>query len=468
MNTPNTDVTILVIDDEPLIRKSLSEIFKLAGYHCLMAESAEEAVKIIQKNKIDILLTDMKLPNMSGIELLKKAKKMIPDMEVIMMTGYGSIETAVGAMKLGAFDYITKPIVDDEIKLIIRRIIEKKSLVNENISLKEQAKQNSRQTFMGIVGACSEMQTLYRLIESVSNTNAAILITGESGTGKGMIARAIHNHSQTHSKNAFIEVSCGALSETLLESELFGHVKGAFTGAIKDKSGRFESANGGTIFLDEIDTCSPALQVKLLRILQDGTYERVGDNLTRKTDARVITATNQNLVELVDKGQFREDLYYRIHVIPIPLVPLRQRMDDLELLVNHFLGILREKNKKKITGVSKEVIALFKNYSWPGNVRQLENVLEGSFIISRGPEIQIDDLPKSFNSRSTKEPQTSVKNPSGEVGSLKDSLKSPEKEIIIAALKEAHGNRSLAAEKLGINRTTLYNKMKKYGIASKQ
>jgi transcriptional regulator with PAS, ATPase and Fis domain len=306
------------------------------------------------------------------------------------------------------------------------------------------------------------MVSIYNLIESIATTNATILITGESGTGKGIVARAIHQADAVRRKMPFVEVSCGALSETLLESELFGHAKGSFTGAIKDKKGRFEVANGGTIFLDEIDTCTPSLQIKLLRILQDGTFERVGETTTQKTDARVIAATNQNLSKLVDEGKFREDLYYRIHVIPITLPALRERKDDIELLVKHFIDRYNKKNNKKVKGIADDVRALFLGYSWPGNVRQLENVIEGAMIMATGDVIQKENLPKSFNDREKAEsksvPLTSR--------SLKDGLKDPEKEIILAALKEANNNRSQAAAKLGINRTTLYNKLKKYGIES--
>lgn len=472
MNPSHTQYTILIVDDEPLIRKSLFEILKMSGYQCIMVTNGEDAVEAMQKKKVDIIISDMRLPQMSGIDLLKKVKILQPAVEVIVMTGFGSIETAVEAMKLKAFDYITKPIIDDEIKLVIEKIIEKKELLQENRDLKKIAQRSKRESFEGIIGGCNEMLSVYNLIESVASTNATILITGESGTGKGVVARAIHQHDQRRASMPFVEVSCGALSETLLESELFGHAKGAFTGAIKDKPGRFEVANGGTIFLDEIDTCSPSLQIKLLRILQDGTYERVGDNATRKTDARVIAATNQNLAKLVDEEVFREDLYYRIHVIPIILPSLRNRGGDLDLLIKHFLELNSKKNNKTITGVSPEVLGLFSNYSWPGNIRQLENVLEGAFIMSKGPIIEVGDLPKSFNIRESRDHkkdtliEISGNNPAGK--SLKEGLEDPEKEIILKALKEAKGNRSKAAEKLGVNRTTLYNKMRKYGISKEE
>jgi DNA-binding NtrC family response regulator len=461
--TLNSKYNILIVDDEPLIRKSLFEILKMQGFRCQMAASAKEAIETIAKQKFNIVITDMKLPEMSGIALLKKIKQDHPDIEVIVITGYGSIETAVEAMKLKAFDYITKPIVDDEIKIILGKIVEKFELLQENTDLKKMVAKSKRDTFEGIVGACTDMVSIYNLIESIATTNATILITGESGTGKGIVARAIHQADATRRQMPFVEVSCGALSETLLESELFGHAKGSFTGAIKDKKGRFEVANGGTIFLDEIDTCTPSLQIKLLRILQDGTFERVGETTTQKTDARVIAATNQNLSKLVDEGKFREDLYYRIHVIPITLPALRNRKDDIDLLVRHFIARYNKKNNKKIQGISEEVRDLFMNYSWPGNVRQLENVIEGAMIMASGEIINKENLPKSFNDREKHDIKTS---PSAAGKSLKEGLKDPEREIILAALKETNNNRSKAAVKLGINRTTLYNTLKKYGIES--
>jgi two-component system, NtrC family, response regulator HydG len=452
-----TPYSILIVDDEPLIRKSLYEILKIAGFDTSTAANAEEAAALFTARAFDIVITDMKLPKMSGLELLSLIKKNSPATEVILITGYGSIETAVAAMKNGAFDYVTKPIVDDEIKILIDKIIEKKCLLEENRSLRQQVFKNKRNSFCGMIGAGDQMQSIYNLIESIACTDATIMITGESGTGKGVVARAIHQCDQKRKDKTFVELSCGALSETLLESELFGHVKGAFTGAIKDKIGRFEMANNGTIFLDEINTCSPNLQVKLLRILQDGGFERVGGTQTLKTNARVIVATNQDLEVLVEEGSFREDLYYRIHVIPVMLPPLRERGEDIPLLVKHFIDVSNKKNKKNITGIDEEVKKLFMGHSWPGNIRQLENVIEGAVIMSRHTLITKNDLPKNFDKVKAKT----------EVRSFQDEMKEPAKEIILSALKECNWNRSKAAVNLGINRTTLYNKMKKYGIPVK-
>lgn len=446
--------SILIVDDEPLIRKSLYEILKIDGFDAYAASNAEEALSILETKSVDIVITDMKLPKMNGLELLSLIKEKSSSTEVILITAFGSIETAVDAMKKGAFDYVTKPIVDDEIKILIEKIIEKKCLLEENKNLRKLISKNSRDSFCGIIGSSVSMQAVYNLIESVAETNATIMIYGESGTGKGMTARAIHQSDPKRRDMPFVEVSCGALSETLLESELFGHVKGAFTNAIKDKKGRFEIANHGTIFLDEINTCSPNLQVKLLRILQDGGFERVGDTQTLKTNARVIVATNQDLEKLVEEGSFREDLYYRIHVIPLSLPPLRERREDIPLLIKNFIAVSNKKNNKNIIDLDDEVKKLFLEHPWPGNIRQLENVIEGAVIMTRKPYISKDNLPKNFE-------KGMVKN---EKKTLQDELKEPAKEIILKVLDECHGNRSKAADKLGVNRTTLYNKMKKYGI----
>ena len=374
---------ILVVDDEPLIRESLYEIFRIDGYHASMAQTGEEALEIIAKQKIDIVVTDMKLPKMNGLALLEQIKKDHANIEVILITGYGTIETAVEAMKKGAYDYITKPINDSEINLIIQKIVEKNTILEENKNLRKIIAESTPSSFCNMIGRSEKMQRIYNIIQSVANSNATILITGESGTGKGLVARAIHQTDQTRQRKPFVEISCGALSETLLESELFGHIKGAFTGAIKDKDGRFDFAKGGTIFLDEIDAFSPNLQVKLLRVLQDGTFERVGDNLTRKTDARIIVATNRKLTDLVAMGTFREDLYYRINVISIQMPSLRERKEDMDLLLKYFIEKYSQLNSKKVTELDDTVAKYFMLYEWPGNIRELENAIEGAVIMAK-------------------------------------------------------------------------------------
>lgn len=454
----HSEFNILVVDDEPLIRKSLYEILRIEGYRAFMAGTAEEALEAIKNARMDIIITDMMLPKMSGLVLLEKVKQDYPDTEVILATGYGSIETAIKAMKNGAYDYITKPIIDNEIKIILNKIINQKQILQENRYLRQIIAKTGRTSFCGMIGSSEKMQRVYNIIESVASSNATILITGESGTGKGLVARAIHQCDQHRKDKPFVEVSCGALSETLLESELFGHVKGAFTGAIKDKQGRFEFANGGTIFLDEIDAFSLNLQVKILRVLQDGVFEPVGENKTRHTDARIIVATNQNLAERVAQGKFREDLYYRINVIAIELPPLRERKEDIELLIKNFVEIYNKTNQRKIKGISEEVKKVFLEYRWSGNIRELENAIEGAVIMAKTEIINKWDLPNFERFR-----QASVMSPS-DGKPLKKVLEIPEREHILSVLNNCHWNRSKTAAALGVNRTTLYNKMKKYKL----
>lgn len=426
-----------------------------------MAPTAEEALDVLKENPIDIVITDMMLPKMSGIELLEQIKREFAQCAVILITGFGTIESAVEAMRKGATDYITKPINDTEIKILLNKIVEQKRLVQENKELRQLVSKTRPHRFHDLIGPGEKMQKVYHIIESVANSHATIMITGESGTGKGLVAQAIHKTDRVRSKKPFIEVSCGALSETLLESELFGHVKGAFTGAIKDKEGRFEFAKDGTIFLDEIDAFSPNLQVKLLRVLQDGIFERVGDNTTRKTNARIIVATNQNLKTLVAKSQFREDLYYRINVIGIEMPPLRERKEDIPLLIEHFIKKINKKNNKSIENVSPDVRKLLIEYNWPGNVRELENAIEGACIMSKTHIINAWDIPNSDKFESS-----SLKPVEGK--GLKSILEEPERELVLSALRQSNWNRNKAAAQLGINRTTLYNKMKKFDIPFKK
>lgn len=457
-NKGNSRYSILVVDDEPLIRESLYEIFRIDGFRVHMAKSGEEAVELMQNQEMDIVVTDMKLPKMSGLDLIERIKEKHPEIDVILITGFGSIESAVGAMKKGAYDYITKPINDNEIKMVIGKIVEKKEILEENKNLREIIAQAHPSLFCHMIGASEPMQKVYHMIESVASANATILITGESGTGKGLVARAIHETDKNRSSKPFVEVSCGALSETLLESELFGHVRGAFTGAIKDKEGRFEFARGGTVFLDEIDAFSPSLQVKLLKVLQDGIFERVGDNVPRETDVRIIVATNKTLLDLIKEGEFREDLYYRINVIAIPLPPLREHKKDIDMLIDHFLQKYRQKNNKKISGVSDEVRKLFAEYHWPGNIRELENAIEGAVIMTGTEVVNKRDIPDASRFSAASVGPTDGK-------SLKQVMEQPERQMIISILNEHSWNRNKAASALGINRTTLYNKMKKYNIS---
>jgi DNA-binding NtrC family response regulator len=451
---------ILVVDDEPLVRRSLSEFLTLQGYTVSIAANGREALDCLRSYTADIVITDLKMPEVNGLQLLKHIKKAHPETCVIMVTGFASIESAVEAIREGAYDYVTKPIVDNEIKLVIERLIQQKQLQEENIKLKEQLAVTQRQRFHNIVGKDEKMQKIYTLIEAIATTRATVLIHGESGTGKRLIAHAIHKYNEEERDKPFIEVSCGALTETLLESELFGHVRGAFTGAIKDKPGRFSLANGGSIFLDEIDAFTPALQVKLLRVLQEGEFERVGDNKTAKVDVRVIAATNQDLEQLIAQGKFRKDLFYRLNIISIEIPPLRERKQDVPLLVDDFIKKHSRHIRKKIEGVSSQAMETLMAYSWPGNIRELENVIERAIILTKGPAIVPEDLPDSLNHRKEKEALLEGNN----LLKLKEALKDPEKELILKALESVNWNRNEAAKILGINRTTLYKKMHKLGL----
>jgi len=456
-------VRILVVDDDSLVRRSLCEVLSFEGYGCSSVEDAAEALGRLKEAPFDIVISDMKMPRMSGLDLLKAIKAQHPAVNVIMVTGFGSIDTAVAAMRLGAVDYITKPIIDDEIKMVIHRIAEKKRLAEENAYLRAKVETAQRQKCCEIIGKSVPMQKIYDLIGVVADTETTVLISGESGTGKQLVAHAIHLSAPGAEERPFVEVSCGALPETLLEGELFGHVKGAFTGAIRDRVGRFESAEGGTIFLDEIDAFTPALQVKLLRVLQEGEFERVGETKTRKANVRVIAATNQDLTQLINDGRFRNDLYYRLNIISIEIPPLRDRKEDISLLVEHFIEKHATNPKKAINGISDEALQKLLGYGWPGNVRELENAIERACVLTRGAMIQSGDLPENIlKAAPVLVPAAAAAAANG--GSLKDALKDPEKKLILEALDRAGWNKKEAAKALGINRTTLYKKMSQFGI----
>lgn len=466
----NTSLHILIVDDDALVRRSLCETLAFEGYSCDSIGSGPEALARLKDIPAAVVISDMKMPGMDGLDLLKAVKETYPGTAVIMMTGYGSIENAVEAMRRGAVDYISKPIIDDEIKLVIKRIADERAVAEENAYLKDKLTVSARQKCCDIIGKNFRMQKLYDLIGLVADTKTTILITGESGTGKRMVAHAIHESGLQGASKPFVEVSCAALPETLLESELFGHIKGAFTGAIKDRIGRFESAEGGTIFLDEIDAFTPALQVKLLRVLQDGEFERVGETKTRRADVRIIAATNQDLQELIRQGKFRHDLFYRLNIISIGLPPLRDRKEDIPLLIEHFIEKHSRALQKKIQGASDEVVKKLSAYHWPGNVRELENVIERACVLTKGPLIVAEDLPDVVldNGRSTSGPLMSSQEYDGNGATLKDALKDPEKRIILDALEKNLWNKKEAAKTLGINRTTLYKKMSHYGINPKK
>ncbi|OHB59630.1 MAG: sigma-54-dependent Fis family transcriptional regulator [Planctomycetes bacterium RBG_13_44_8b] len=448
--------SILVVDDDRIILDSLCEFLKLEGYVAVGAESYKQAVSLIQKQKFSLVITDVNLPDGSGMELLHLVRKNHPQTVVIIITGYGTIESAVEAIKLGAYDYLTKPIVDDELRLTIERALKQQSLISENENLKGQLER--KYSLENIISQDYKMAKIFDLIEAVADSRSTILMTGDSGTGKTLLARAIHYRSGRKDK-PFVEVSCGALPETLLESELFGHVKGSFTGAISDKQGKFLAADGGTIFLDEISIATPALQVKLLRIIQERQFEPVGSNKTITVDVRVIVASNKNMPQEVKLGNFREDLYYRLNVITINLPTLNERPADIPLLAEHFLRNFCISHNRAKQSITDKAMDALQRYTWPGNVRELENSLERAVLLSKTDHITIEDLPANIISHIPEDNLQEYK-----PVSLKDAMNEPEKRVIRAALEANNWNRQLTAHALEINRTTLYKKMKKYGL----
>jgi len=446
---------ILVVDDDPTECKSLAEFLRLEKFTVESTQSGAEAIKLIDERRFQVVLTDVNMPGVTGFDILRHVIQNHPSVSVVLITGYGHIESAVEAIKLGAFDYITKPLSDDKVRVVLERAIEQQRLKQENTELKKQL--GLRNQYSMLLGRDHKMQKIYDILEVVADTKATVLLTGESGTGKSLIARTIH-HRSSRRDGPFIEVSCGALPETLLESELFGHVRGSFTGAHVDKPGKFELANGGTIFLDEISTASPSLQVKLLRVLQDRVFEKIGSNDPITTDVRVIIATNKNLNDEIEAGHFRADLYYRINVVPIEVPPLRERVGDIAKLAEHFSALYAKENGKNINSVTDTAMRKLQEYSWPGNVRELENVLERAVILAKGNYITVDDLPPHICDGVVDIVESAGRLP------LKEALEVPEREIIDRALRSTGWNRQKAAELLQINRSTLFKKMRKYSL----
>lgn len=453
-----TQGRILVVDDDRIIVDSLVEFLNLEGYEAEGTTGFAGAISGLERRPFDIVITDINMPDGSGFELLRVIKQRYPEIVVIVITGYGTIESAVEAIKMSAYDYLTKPIIDDEIKLTVERALQQQSLIRENRSLRQAL--DMRYGLDNIVGHDYKMLKIFDLIESVAPSPTTVLIQGESGTGKSMIARAIHQRSERHD-GPFVEVSCGALPESLLESELFGHVKGSFTGAVGDKEGKFKAADKGTIFLDEISSATPILQVKLLRVLQERQFEPVGSNKTEKVDVRVILASNEDLTEVVESGRFRQDLYYRINVVTLELPSLCERITDIPLLAEHFLDHYRSRLKKEVRGFTEDCIQMMQRYRWPGNVRELENVVERAVVLTKKREIDVDDLPERLVREAESEP---VGDGEYRAMSLKEAMEGPEKRIIEQALRANNWNRQLTAQVLDINRTTLYKKMKRYGL----
>lgn len=453
----NIKYNILIVDDEQSQRIILSGFLKQKGYNLFEASSGNEALKIIDNNLIDIVLSDYKMPEMNGIELLKKIKERNPEIAVVIITAFGTIEDAVKAMKEGAFDYLTKPVELDELEFIISRISERQQLISENKILKEQLIEKNK--ISGIVAYSEKMENVLSTALRVADSKATVLLRGESGTGKEVLAKAIHYASSRKDK-PFVAVNCAALNENLLESELFGHEKGAFTGADKQRRGRFEIADGGTIFLDEIGDLPLATQVKLLRVLQEEQFERVGGSQTISVDVRVITATNKNIEELIKDGKFREDLYYRINVVTISIPPLRERREDIIHLIRHFIEKYLPETRKEKIEFSREAIDVLMKYNFPGNIRELENIVHHSIVLSRGEIVSTSDLPE----------QLRVKNPSDVVFGFDENLTLPEqvdnleKMLVLDALKKTNNNQLQASKILGISERNLRYRLEKWGM----
>ncbi len=447
--------SLLLVDDDRHVLESMAGWLREQGYKVETAPDRAAAIAMVDRKTFDLVLADIRLPDGDGYDILAHCREHHPRVSVILLTGYGTVDAAVEAIRAGAFDFLTKPLIDDELEMAIGRALNQREVLEENQTLKAQL--DLRFGMENIVGHDRRMLKIFDMIDSIADTKATMLITGESGTGKSLVARAIHRRSSRRNK-PFVEVACGALPETLLESELFGHVAGAFTGATGEKMGKFMQADGGTIFLDEISTAPPAMQVKLLRVLQEFEFEQVGGMKTFHVDSRVILATNEDLTEAVAAGRFRQDLYYRVNVINIELPPLRERFADIPLLAKHFLERVCNESGKRVHGFSEDAMTAMQRYRWPGNVRELQNIVERAVLLGKSDRVEVADLPMNLAASAP----ISV----APVGSrsLKNALEGPERQIILEVLESNNWNRHETAESLGINRTTLYKKMKRLGL----
>ncbi len=444
--------TILIVEDERNLREGLKEALQSPGFRVITAENGFQAEEIVREQAVDLVISDLKMPGMTGLELLRQVHSFSPAVPFIMMTAYGTVDTAVEAMKAGAYDYLTKPVNLDQLELLAARALKERDLERENIYLKEQLQK--QYGLERLTGRSRAMEKVFELVRQVSNTNSTVLITGESGTGKEVVARTIHQQSFRKNK-PFIAIHCAALSPSLLESELFGHEKGAFTGAVSRKKGKFEAADGGTVFLDEVNEIPLEMQVKLLRFLEMRELERVGGTESVPVDIRLLAASNADLEELVREGRMREDLYFRLNVVRLKLPPLRERPEDIPLLVREFIDELSRANRKKNTSITPAALRALQGYSWPGNVRELKNCLESMIVLAKDPVLDLDNLPSQIR------PAPAA--PAPIEGGV--NLRKLEKAAIAAALARTGGNKKRAAELLGISRRTLYRKLEEYGLA---
>ena len=455
---------VLVVDDEEDLRKAIVDILTIDGFEVDQAGSAEEAAEKLSQTAYDVLITDHNLPGKTGVELLEESLVRYPEIIGIIITGYGTIETAVNAIKKGAYNYLTKPFKLVELPVMVRKGLKERHLRFENQYLRKQL--DERYGFDNIIGTGRGMKRIFELVETIAGLTSTVLIQGETGTGKELIAKAIHFNSQRKDQK-MVSINCGAIPENLLESELFGHVKGAFTGAVQTRIGRFEQANGGTIFLDEIGNMPLALQVKLLRVLQEREFERVGGNSTVKVDVRIVAATSSNLEQMVKDGTFREDLYYRLNVIPIDLPPLRERREDIPLLVQRFIEHFCETHKLDLKTISPHVLKVLMAYDWPGNVRQLENIAERMVALTANrPAILPADLPGEIQNRDSLNFVPLIEIPEGGI-SFQDVVTDMERELIVQSLRKTNGNKKLAAKLLNLKRTTLIEKIKRIGLGER-
>ncbi|MGC3999172.1 MAG: sigma-54 dependent transcriptional regulator [Anaeromyxobacter sp.] len=447
----NDRTRILVVDDEEIVRESLGGWLEKDGYTLGQAADGPSALERLKAERWSILIVDLKMPGMDGLQVLEEAKKLQPELAVVIMTAYATVDTAVAAMKLGAYDYLVKPFDPEELSMMMQKIVAQQSLIRENTVLRQALRQEYR--FRDLVSKSPAMQSLFELARTAARSNSTILVLGESGSGKEVLARAIHQESP-RAEGPFVAVSCAALTESLLESELFGHEKGSFTGALARRKGKFEAAHGGTLFLDEVGDIGGKLQLDLLRVLEERRFHRIGGNDPIQVDVRIVAATNRDLRKAVAEGRFREDLFYRLNVIPITLPPLRQRREDVPLLVQGFLERLAIEMQKRVDGVSAEAMNALMAHDWPGNVRELRNVLERGAVVSTGPIIQLQDLGLPARASAEAPPRP------GAMASLEEV----ERRHVSAVLAHTGGNVSQSARILGIDRVTLYNKMKKWGL----